>query len=105
MLSLQETPEGIAFHIHVQPRSLKNGIVGLYGDALKIKLTAPPVGGAANRMCLVYLSKCLGVSKSSLEILSGNRGRTKRILLRYTGGPSAVEREKLKGLIKHLAGL
>ena len=105
MLSLQEIPEGIAFYIHVQPRSSKNGIVGLYGDALKIKLTAPPVGGAANRMCLTYLSKCLGVSKSSLEILSGHSGRTKRILLRYTGEPSAAEREKLKGLLKNVAGL
>jgi uncharacterized protein (TIGR00251 family) len=103
MLPLQETPEGIAFHIYVQPRSSKNGIVGLHGDALKIKLTAPPVGGAANRMCLAYLSKRLGLSKSSLEILSGHRGRIKRILLRYTGKPSAAEREKLKGRIKHLA--
>jgi uncharacterized protein (TIGR00251 family) len=103
MLSLQETPKGIAFRIHVQPRSSKNEIVGLHGDALKIKLTAPPVGGVANKMCLTYLSKCLGVSKSSLEILSGHTGRTKRILLKYTGKLPATEPEKLKGLIKHLA--
>jgi uncharacterized protein (TIGR00251 family) len=104
MRFLQETPEGISFYVHVQPGSSKNEIVGRHGDALKIKLTAPPVAGAANKLCLAYLSKRLGISKSSLEIRSGHTGRTKRILIRHTGRPSAAGREKLKERIEHLAG-
>jgi uncharacterized protein (TIGR00251 family) len=52
MLTITEKPEGLIFKITVQPKSSKNEIAGLYGDALKIKLTAPPVEGAANRMCI-----------------------------------------------------
>lgn len=56
-------------------------IAGLQGDALKIKLIAPPVDNAANRMCIDFLAKSLGVSKSSLAILAGHTGRNKQVLL------------------------
>ena len=58
-------------------------IAGQHGDALKIKLKAPPVDGAANKMCIQYLAKCLKIPKSSIEIISGHSSRTKRLLLRY----------------------
>jgi uncharacterized protein (TIGR00251 family) len=103
MRFIQETPEGIAFYIHVQPRSSRNMIAGLHGDALKIKLTAPPVEGAANMMCLSFLAKCLGISKSSLAILSGHTSRRKLVLLRYKGIPTASEQVTLKKLIEGLA--
>ena len=86
MLPITEKPEGLVFKVFVQPKASQNMIAGLYGDALKIKLTAPPVEGAANRMCLKYLAKCLKVTPASLEILSGQSSRTKRILLRYENG-------------------
>lgn len=82
MLDIREKPTGIQFKIRVQPRSAQNKIVGLHGDALKIKLTSPPVDGAANKMCIAYLAKCLGKPKSSLEIVSGHSSRTKLILLK-----------------------
>ena len=82
MLSVQDHPQGISFKVLIQPRSSKNEITGLYSDALKIKVTAPPVGGAANKMCLKFLSKCLNVPKSSLEIVSGHTSRTKQVLYR-----------------------
>jgi uncharacterized protein (TIGR00251 family) len=47
--------------------------------SLKIRLTAPPVDGAANEALIAYLSKALGVSKSSVEIVSGHTSREKRI--------------------------
>jgi len=59
MLFIREHPEGIVFKVFVQPRSSKNQIVGAHGDALKVKVTAPPVAGAANRMCLKFLAKNL----------------------------------------------
>jgi len=103
MLSVRETPEGLVFKIFVQPRSSKNAIAGLYGDAIKIKLTAPPVDNAANEMCIKYLSKCLGVPKSAIEIASGHTGRTKQILLRYGKDKvSEPEKEQLKILITSL---
>ena len=54
---MKENKEGIVIKVFIQPRSSKNMIAGLYKDALKIKLTAPPVEGAANRMCINFLSK------------------------------------------------
>jgi len=78
-------------------------IAGLHGDAIKIKLTAPPVGGEANKMCVKFLSKCLGVPKSSLEIVSGQTGRTKRILIRTVADKiSNNEHERLENLVRSL---
>lgn len=79
-LFLQENSQGIIFKVFVQPKSSKNMITGIYSDALKIKLTAPPVDGAANKMCIKFLAKCLKVSKTSLEIISGHTSRTKYVL-------------------------
>ena len=80
MLFLQENPQGIFFKVFVQPKSSKNMITGSYGNALKIKLTAPPVDGAANKMCIKFLAKCFKVPKTSLEIISGHTSRTKYVL-------------------------
>ncbi len=84
MLSIKENHESLTFKIFVQPRSSKNKIVGLHGDALKVKLTAPPVDGSANKMCLKYLAKCLEVPKSSVSIVAGQTSRTKQIRIAFT---------------------
>ena len=103
MLAIDEKPEGIAFKVFVQPRSSKNMIVGLAGDALKIRLTAAPVKGAANKMCIKYLAKCLGVSNASLKIISGHTNRSKKILFRYQGNnPSKNSFKKLRRQIESL---
>lgn len=75
-------------------------IAGQHGDALKIKLTAPPVNGAANKMCIQYLAKWLKVAKSSIEIISGHNSRTKRLLLRSRNEKNAVSNENKR--IRHL---
>ena len=78
-------------------------ISGLHGDALKIKITAPPVDNAANTMCIKFLTKCLKVPNSSIEILSGHNGRTKQVLLRFSRAEmSAKEYRRLKNLIEKL---
>jgi uncharacterized protein len=82
----QETPQGIVIKIYVQPRSSRNKIIGLHGDALKIAIQAPPVDDAANRMCIEFLSKCLNLPRSAVEILSGHTSRMKRILLKPAPG-------------------
>jgi uncharacterized protein (TIGR00251 family) len=105
LLMIREHPNGIVFNIFVQPRSSKNKIVGVHGDALKIKVTAPPVAGAANKMCLQFLAKCLATPYSRIEIISGQNSRTKQILLRSEqDSPSEKEREVLKHRVEKLIG-
>ena len=95
--TIQEKPDGLIFKVRVQPRSSKNQVVGAYGDALKIKLTAPPVDNAANKACGVFLAGLLSVAKSSVVIISGNTGRNKQVLVhcQKDGG----ERESIKKVI------
>ncbi len=104
---LKETSQGIVLKVFVQPRSAQNMIAGQHGDALKIKLTAPPVDGAANKMCIQYLSKFLNVPKSALEIISGHSSRTKRILLRYGNGKNTggSEQKRIQFLIDSVLNL
>jgi uncharacterized protein YggU (UPF0235/DUF167 family) len=79
-------------------------VSGQHGDALKIKLTAPPVDDAANKMCVQYLAKCLKIPKSSIEIISGHTSRTKRLLLRYKNDKNAsdAEQNRIRSLISSL---
>ena len=91
MLFLQENPQGITFKVFVQPKSSKNMITGIYSDALKIKLTAPPVDGAANKMCIKFLAKCFKVPKTSLEIISGHTSRTKYVLYKQKHNKDRLE--------------
>ena len=83
---IQLHPEGLVLKIFVLPRSSKSMLAGRHGGALKLKLTAPPVEGAANKMCITFLARHLGLPKSSLEIVSGHTGRTKLILVRPKNG-------------------
>ncbi len=69
--------------LRVQPLASRNAVVGWTADILKIRLTAPPVEGAANAACLDFLAKLLDLSPSRLEILRGNRSRDK--VIRITG--------------------
>lgn len=67
----------LIFKVKVQPRSARDAVVGLLGDAVKVALTAPPVDGKANAALAKFLSKALGVSKGSIHILAGQTGRDK----------------------------
>ena len=82
MPHFQTTRQGLVFKAYIQPRAKADEIAGLRQEALKIRLTAPPADGEANRACLKFLAKALGVAKSDLEIVSGASGRNKKILVR-----------------------
>jgi uncharacterized protein (TIGR00251 family) len=86
MIAYRKTATGITFDVHVQPRSSVNAIIGCHDQALKIKLTAPPVGGAANKQCVQLLAKTLGLPKSALTIASGQTSRRKRIGISFQSG-------------------
>ena len=69
----------LILRVHVQPRSREDRIVGVHGDALKIKITSPPVDGKANHFLCDYLAQLCSISKSSVKIESGDTARIKRI--------------------------
>jgi uncharacterized protein len=92
MLSIKQTAKGVTFTIRVLPRSSKNAFAGEQEGALKVKLTAPPVEGAANKMLVKFLSDSLRVPKSAITILSGETGRTKTVSVE---GVSAADIEGL----------
>jgi len=72
-----------ALSIRVQPRAFANAVVGWTGETLKIRLTAPPVEGAANAGCVALLADILDLPPSNLTILKGARSRNK--VIRITG--------------------
>ncbi|MGD9083292.1 MAG: DUF167 domain-containing protein [Desulfobacterales bacterium] len=101
---LKENADGVTLTVFVQPRSSKNMITGLHNHALKIKLTSPPVDDAANKMCIQYLAKCLKIPKSSIEIISGHKIRTKRLRLKHQNekNPAETESARIRSLISSL---
>ncbi len=65
--------------VKLLPKSSRNQVVGREGDHFKVKVTAPPVEGRANKALIELLAKKLGVSKSHIEIISGKSSRLKSI--------------------------
>jgi uncharacterized protein (TIGR00251 family) len=76
---LTETTSGVTFSVHVQPRASRNELCGAHGDELKLRLTSPPVDDAANKLCVEFLAKLLGVAKSRVRIVAGARSRHKTV--------------------------
>ncbi|MBP1752325.1 MAG: hypothetical protein H6Q57_1161 [Geobacteraceae bacterium] len=79
ILNVIETEDGIIFGIYVQPKASRNEVCGICGNELKLRLTSPPVEGSANRMCMEYLAKLLGVAKSKITIVRGEKSRHKTV--------------------------
>lgn len=80
----KKTKDGILIEVKVEPRSSRKGIAGVIDNALKVRLTAPPVGGAANDQLIEILSKKTGVKKSSIRIKRGHASRKKIVEIRGT---------------------
>ena len=67
--------------IRVQPRASRNEVAGVHGDALKVRLTAPPVEGAANEALVDFLATTFGIPARAVTIVSGASSRTKIVEL------------------------
>jgi hypothetical protein len=93
MIPIREGAAGCSFAVRVHPRAKRDGINGTVGDALKLALTSPPIEGRANQACIEFLARLLGVSRSSIEILSGQSGRNK--LVRVAGLSADEVRRRL----------
>ena len=81
MSIITETAEGITINIRLIPRVSANKVVGILGDAVKIRLQAPPIEGKANKALIKFLSKQLKVPASHITMISGETNRNKRILI------------------------
>ena len=79
MINFTEKDNAVIFTARIIPRSSKSEIIGEYDGALKIKIASPPVDGAANAELIKLLSKTFDVSKDSVEILSGQISKVKRV--------------------------
>lgn len=95
---LRRSDEGTLVEVYVQPRANRNEICGLHGASLKIRLTAPPVEGEANRECIKMLAGLFGVAKSDIELLQGHKSRHKTLLVRNRSPESIEVLLKEKGL-------
>jgi hypothetical protein len=71
----------VELRIYCQPRASKTEIVGIHGDALKVRVMAPPVAGEANEELCQYLARCFTVSRKKVRVLSGEGTRQKCILI------------------------
>lgn len=87
----REASGSLVLILHIQPGARKTEIAGAYGDALKIRLAAPPADGKANDCLIEFLAGTLGVPRSQVTLLSGAASRQKRV--RVSGAEEqAVER-------------
>ena len=95
---LQVTADGsLLLRLHVQPRAAHNQVAGLQGEALKLRLTSPPVDGKANKAVIATLARLLDLPKSCLTLRSGLQSRTKTV--RIENADEAQLRARLQALL------
>ena len=86
------TTGGVLIDVRVIPRTKGSGIAGHRGDAVLVRLQAPPVDGAANTELIEVLSGVLGVPRRDISIVSGDRARQKRVKVRGMDATTAAAR-------------
>jgi len=74
---VEARPGGVRFPVRVQPRASRTEVAGTQQGALKVRLQAPPVDGAANEALVDFLAESLGVPRRQVRIVSGATARTK----------------------------
>lgn len=85
---LEIREDHLVVNLRVTPRAGRDGVHGLVGDALKVRIQTPPVDGKANTQLLRYLSKRWNVPRASMEIASGETGRNKRLRINNPSEPA-----------------
>ncbi len=79
---IKDRSGNVELRIHCQPRAFQTEIVGSHGDALKVRLVAPPIEGQANAELCLFLAQYFGVLRQEVQILSGKGARQKRVLIK-----------------------
>ena len=93
MIDISEKDGAVTIAVRVVPRASRSEITGAMDGALKVRIASPPVEGAANAELIKLFAKALGVSKSTVEIVSGQSSKSKHIRI------SGVSAEKVRKLI------
>jgi uncharacterized protein (TIGR00251 family) len=93
-LRVERTTGGVRVAVRVQPKASTNGIVGLHGDALKVRLTAPPVDGAANDALVELFADTFGIPRRGITIVAGASSRSKVVELH------GVSEERVRRLVQ-----
>jgi len=76
-LTVRERAGRLRLDVRVQPRASRSELAGVHGGALKVRLQAPPVDGAANDALVVLIAESLGVPRARVRIVAGATSRTK----------------------------
>ena len=82
MIAITDHPEGCVLPVRGQPGARKPGIQGEHNGALKIAVREPPEDGRANKAIVELVRDLLNVHRSQVELLSGDKSRDKRLLIR-----------------------
>lgn len=85
MTAWTKCPDGVRIQLQVQPRASRTEVVGLHGDALKIRVAAPPVDGAANEAIIRFFADRLDVPRSRVRLTTGASGRRKVVEIQGIG--------------------
>lgn len=78
--------------VHIVPRSRASAVAGRHGDAIKIRIAAPPVDGAANAELVRFLAERLDVPRGAIAITAGESGRRKTVEIRGAETGAVVKR-------------
>jgi uncharacterized protein (TIGR00251 family) len=79
VLRMEQRGASIRVGVHVQPRASRSEVVGMHGTALKVRLHAPPIDGAANEALVLLLAERLGVPRRAVRIVAGATARAKTV--------------------------
>ena len=77
----RKTSEGWLISVHAQPGAKKSAVAGLHGDALKVRVAAPPVEGKANEALTAFVARALGLPRRAVSIVKGESSREKVLLI------------------------
>lgn len=94
LINFTEKDGAVIFTIRIVPRASKSEIVGEVEGNLKVRISAPPVDGAANAEVVRLLAKAFGVAKTNVEIIAGQTSKTKRIQI---NGVTAAQLQTIPG--------
>ena len=93
---LTENATGVVIRVQVQTRASRDEVVGLHGDLLKVRITAAPVAGAANKHLLKFLAKELKIPQGQLSLKSGVTSKNKSISIRGISEAEVRERFQVR---------
>lgn len=92
---MQTVAGGVRLSVRVQPKASANAVTGIHGDALKVRITAPPVDGAANEALVELLSATFGIPQYAITIVAGAGSRSKVVQL------AGLTEERVRSMVEH----